>query len=266
MKKNIFSQLLIAGMFLLLITTSCQKEETQTAPMLPPETSMIMDFSDFVATKTGASTTHINKAVAVTHVAIWNTVIFVHMAVPVATFREAFNQSPQLQPDGKWKWSYSVNVGNDTYTSNLYGQINGANVNWEMYISRSGLFAFDNFLWYTGTSLLNGGSGTWTLYHSAANPTPYVGIDWYKNSDDTFGITYTNIVPDGQENGGYISHGRNNEINFNAFYEIYNKGENNLVKINWNTETKAGQISDPKVFGTSDFQCWAPDGTNTACE
>ncbi len=252
---------------LLVVTTSCQKEETEKAPVLPPESSFVMDFSDFMNTKTvSTQNTQINRTLAVAHVAVWNTVIFVNLAVPVATFTEAFNHEPQFQGNGSWKWSYSVNVGVNQYTADLVGTISGANVNWEMFVSKSGNNGFSNFLWYTGESSLDGKSGTWTLNREQSNPSPYIGIEWYKNSDEDFGITYTNIIPSDSENGGYISHGRDNNLDLNAFYEIFNKGQNNLVEIKWDVTSKEGKIKDPKFYGNDQFHCWATNGFDVVCE
>jgi len=167
------------------------------------------------------------------------------MAVPVATFNEAFNQQPQPQYDGSWLWNFSVNVGQSTFTAKLFGEIAGDQVGWNMYISKAGTGAYEDFLWHSGTSEIGGTQGEWTLLKSPAEPIPFVGIQWFKNDDGTKGIMYTNIVRGGPENGGYISYEVTGNTPYDASYNIFNKGENNLVEINWNKETKTGQIKDP---------------------
>jgi hypothetical protein len=270
MKKFSAIKQLISGVLMLVILlpmTGCKKEDHGTPPPLPPQSSFAMDFSDFTDQQKEqlANETYINRAVAVLHVAFWNTVVFVHMAVPVATFKEAFNQQPQPQDDGSWLWSFNVNVGQTTFTAKLFGEIVGNQVEWEMYVSKSGAGAYEDFLWYSGTSEIGGTQGEWTLYKSPADPTPFVGIDWFKNEDGTEGITYTNIVPGGPENGGYISYEVTGNSPYDASYEIFNKGENNLVEINWNRETKAGQIRDPKTFSDEEFHCWNENGVDIEC-
>lgn len=49
-----------------------------------------------------------------------------------------------------------------------------------MNISKSGIGAFDEILWYEGTSKLDGTSGQWILNHSQAFPEPMLQIDWTK--------------------------------------------------------------------------------------
>ena len=255
-------------MFAILLPMSgCKKDDNGQAPALPPESAFIMDFSDFTDVQKAdiVNETYVNFAVAVLHVAFWNTAVFVHMAIPVATFKGAFDQQPQPQEDGSWLWSYSVNVGQTTFTAKLYGKIAGNQVEWEMYISKSGAGAYTDFLWYSGVSSVSGTEGSWTLFKSPADPIPFIGIDWFKNEDGTEGITYTNIVPGGPENGGYISYEVTNNTPYDASYNIFNKGQNNLVEINWNRETKAGQIRDPKTFSDQEFHCWDENGVDIEC-
>ncbi len=270
MKKHMKKTLALAiiSSLLLLSISGCEKEEMDKAPELPPESSFIMDFSDFIegTTKSNAlNETYKNRNQAVAHVVVWNTVIFVHAAIPVASFVEAFKHDPEPQSDGSWKWSYEVTVGMNTYTANLFGKGKGIDVEWKMYISKTGAGAYTDFLWFTGNSHIAGIEGSWTLYKSPAENIPYIGIDWFNNVDGTSGITYTNIVPDGPENGGYISHGITKETPYNAFYKIYNKGKDNLVVINWNRMTGAGQISNPLHFGDDSFYCWNEEGVDISC-
>lgn len=252
---------------LLFPLLGCEKEEQNEAPQLPPESSFVIDFSDFEnQTKSLLlDDTYQNFTLAVVHVAVWNTVIILHAAVPIAAYREAFNHKPVEQPDGSWLWSYTVQVGFATYTANLYGRTEGIYIQWEMYINKSGPGAFDDFLWYTGESHMAGTNGTWTLYKSPNEAIPFVRIDWHNNLDGTFDIAYINIVPDGPENGGFISHGVTKDLPYNAFYEIFNKGQNNLVEINWNRFYMTGQIKDPNFFGDDEFHCWDEAGIDITC-
>ncbi len=268
MFKEKFHPVITTVIVLAMIFVGCQKDDENTPPVVPPESSFVMDFSDFLTAKsveTVGANTYVNRALAITHVAVWNTVIYVNLAVPVATFRESFNHTPQLQENGSWKWTFNVTVGIHTYTASLFGKVNGSNVNWEMYVSKTGPGAFANFLWFTGMSNINQKSGTWRLYNAPGNSTPIVDIEWYKNSNNDFGIKYTNVIPGGNDNGSYISHGKTTAATFNAFYEIYIKSQNNKVNINWNTQTKAGQIKDPKTFGTGSFYCWDAMGKDISC-
>jgi len=265
-KKTMLSWVLMFSVLMIPIT-SCEKEDYGDAPDLPPKSSFVMDFSDFLDEEKSqfANETYHHRNTAIFHIAVWNTVIFLHMAIPVAAFTGSFNHDPSPQPDGSWLWSYSVNVGANTYTANLYGKGEGINVEWKMYISKSGHGAFDDFLWFEGNSHIAGIEGHWILYKSPTENIPFVRIDWFNNVDGTSGISYTNIIPGGPENGGYISHEVTKDTPYDASYDIFNKGQNNLVEINWNRLAIKGQIRDPKTFGDEEFYCWDENGVDIEC-
>lgn len=263
--QSSFRQLSFLMAFVVL-AVSCQKDEKPEAPELPPLSSLEMEFVDFVNPKSvNATESYQNRNLAVLHVAFWNTVVFVHMAVPVAAFREAFNHQPVLQGDGRWLWTYTVGVAQANYTARLYATAGGVFTQWEMYLSKTGPGAFTDFLWYSGQSHIGNTQGSWTLFKSPAEAVPFIDIDWYRNSNGTRGITYTNVVPGGPENGGFISHKITNDTPYDAAYEIYNKGQDNHVEIRWSRLTKAGQIKDPKFFGNEQFHCWDSTGADTDC-
>lgn len=269
MKKNRKINVILLALVSVMLfpLTGCDKEEQSTPPELPPVSSMVMNFSEFnEETKSQSNNdTYVHRNLAVVNVALWNTVITLHLAIPVASFREAFNHTPTLQSDGSWLWSYDVEVGINTFTARLHGINNGDTADWNMYISKEGQDSYTDFLWFTGTSYHNQEQGEWTLYKSPTENIPYIAIEWFRNDDENAGITYTNIVPDGSENGGYIAYRKTTDTPYNAFYDIFNKGADNLTEIQWDTLTRAGRIKDPKVFGTDEFYCWDSAGADITC-
>ncbi len=271
--KTLFSK---TSSFILLIVIflsaifGCKKDDPGTPPEIPPESSFVMDFSDFEQDEEKLNILaddYSNYQRAVAHVFVWNVVISIHLAVPVATFVHSFDHTPEYQADEEsWKWSYDVVVGNNTYTANLYGKVFDTYIKWDMYVSKTGIGAFTDFHWYFGTSDKDNSSGEWTLHASPSEPHEFVEIVWNKNlSDDNYEIKYTNIVPDGPENGGYITYGFTNDELYNAFYKIYNKGEDNLIEIDWHRTNKNGRIKDPAFFEDDEFRCWDELFFNTEC-
>jgi len=240
-------------------------------PDIPPASTFVIDFSDFteggapkeVPNRTDPTTmqvvSHANWGFAALNVGVWNVIITVGLAVPVATFLESFNHVPEQQPDGTWVWSYNVNVGGVIHTAELHALAVDGDIEWNMFVSKEGFYT--DFSWFSGVSNLVATQGTWTLNKSPDDPTPFVGIEWHRNPvDETGDIKYTNIVPEDPENGGYIFHGIVDEV-FDAFYEIYNKGQDNLTNIEWSRTTKDGRVKDLAHFGDEDWHCW-----NTALE
>lgn len=268
MKKPITIYALLLSSSLLL--SGCSEEEAAALnpPELPPKASLLMDFDAFPTPQDTPAMAMINHGAqasicdasyysyAACNVTVWNILITVGLAIPVASFAESFNHTPVLQSDGTWIWSYNVNIGNTSYTASLHGKIVDANVNWNMYISKTG--EYTDFNWYSGTSHLSGSYGSWILMNTPNNPTPLLQIDWnYDKTTDTGDLKYTNIVPEGTENGGYIYYGSNNNaLDYDAFYDIYNKGADDLIEIEWQRSMFNGRVKNLNHFGNDDWHYW----------
>lgn len=249
---------------------SCKKDKDEPAPDLPPSSTMVMNFGNFEDTTGNGKmldTTKINFVHAATNVYWWSLVVTLHAVVPVAAFQEALNQNASYDSNSKtWTWEYNTNVSVwGQYNCRLEAKLVGSNVQWEMYISKSGLYT--DFLWYSGLSAVDGTNGTWRLYQ---NPTStknaYMDILWHRNTNGTEDIKYTNIVPGSNQNGSYIEYGTTQvDPNYNAFYNIYGIANNNLLEVKWNTQIKEGRVKDGSKFNDADWHCWDNSFTNTTC-
>lgn len=277
LNKDVLSNVLVLFSVMLLIMISCSNntEPEQAPPTLPPASTFVMDFSDFASQNTGlvlykeSDGTNIlskqNYGWAATNVFVWNTLLTVGLAVPVASFVESFRHEPVLQGNKKWLWSYNFTVIEAIYTAKLYGFFNTNGVEWEMYISKQD--AFIDFLWYSGNSNLKGTEGTWILNKSPEEPDSLLLIEWERDPVSATGnIKYTNVFPGGPENGGYIYYGITQNIPFNAFYDVYNKGLNNHANIEWNRTTKEGRVKDPHHFQDSNWHCWDANLEDVDCQ
>lgn len=257
---------------IILATISLQscKKENQVAPELPPEASFITDFSNFYSNKQLLDDTQVNWKHASGNVLVWNLIITEGLAVPIASYAEAVaNHTPTYQSDNTWLWEYSFPKDKPTHTAKLFGTVGENSIYWEMFISKEG--AFTNFKWYTGTSMLDNSKVTWTLYNnppSATNETPYelLSIEYNKTNGDTGNIKYMNIVPGGAENGGYIKYGNDRDSDLNAYYHIYNKGQDNLIEIEWNQANKNGRVKDEIKFKDTEWHCWDVNLEDVDCD
>ena len=267
--------------------------DTEKPPEIPPASTFIIDFNDFLSPKlsstslggTERSLQYIaftpqisdlfadnlytpdeqkNWGFAALNVGFWNTVLFVGLVVPVAAFIESFDHSPEQQPDYTWIWSYDVPVDDQLYTAELHGKFIDNGVRWEMYISKEG--EYGNFQWYYGESNLPATEGFWILKKNPSDPTELLRIDWHRDiTDGSNDIEYTNIVPGGPENGGYIFYEATTESPYDRSYEIYNKGKDNTTNIEWNSSTMEGRVKDSRHFGNSDWHCWDFDHQDIEC-
>lgn len=265
-KLLIMKSIRIIVLLSLLLSVSFQscKKDHGIAPDLPPESAFLADFSDFEESKAGFDKTTVNWTHSFVNVAVWSVIIVVGMAVPVASYAEAVNNREAVyQSDNTWLWEYSFPKDVNSHTAKLFGTIQEGTVDWEMYITKTGVY--EDFLWYTGTSDLDGMSGTWTLFDKPTNPTEKLRIDWARTTGSTGHIKYTNIEPGGAENGGYILYGNDADSDLNAYYDIYNKGDDNLTEIEWNQTNLNGRVKDPFKFGNEEWHCWDETQQDIVC-
>jgi len=283
--KVILCCLLILALLATFVTGCKGKEpETTTAPLIPPVYSFVIDFNDFTSEANASPTSgsaasfvqqasfasgsgnsyssaqyaigsYQNWGFAAWNVGVWSAIIVVGLAVPVAAFVESFNHTPQQQTDYSWIWSYDVTVGGGVYTAELHGKFIDNGVRWEMYISKQG--EYTDFLWYYGESNLPATEGFWILKNNPSDPTDLIRIDWERDlAEGTHEIKYTNIVPGGPENGGYILHGVRATGSYDRFFDLFNKGQDNYTYIEWNSTTKEGRVKDAKHFGDDEWHYW----------
>jgi len=249
------------GAFVLTSALSGCKKKDEPAPELPPQSSFLMNFEDFSNPDDTLAVRDINSyhnwGHAYFNVAVWNAIITVGLAVPVASFVESFNHEAVYHPnDNNWTWSYNVSHAGHIYEAELTGFLQADSVVWEMRLTKSN--EFTNFLWYWGKSHINRTGGYWILMDKPANPHNLLQIDWNQDFSGVANLKYTNIVPNGAENGGYIFYGTVLEA-FNRYYDIYNKGQDNLTEIEWNHTDLNGRIKNPMHFQDDNWHCW---GTN----
>ena len=264
-KRFLYYSLFIAGLLLI----SCEETgDEDEAPELPPESSFVMEVSDFVNNNKSlqVDTTKQNHfGVAVIQVGFWNLVLTVGMAIPVISFLESFKHEPVREDVGWWIWSYDFNAGGIKHTCELHGKV-ADSVTWEMYVSKTGFF--EDFKWYWGRGDILGTGGYWILQESAENQVDLLQIKWERNPIDTTGsLRYMNIKDGDKEEGGYIHYGKTNDLPFDAYYHIYNKGADNLTIIEWNTDDLSGRIINPNAFwGSEDWHCWDTLQYNIECD
>lgn len=269
---------LITGLFL-----GCEKKK-DIPPALPPVGSMSIDFSNFIPTKKSAVTEgdvkgisvgeKSNWALASTVAGVWNIILAVNLAVPVASFGVAINKTPVYLDDKKWEWSYEFNVIGATYEARLTGQIRTTDIKWEMYISREGIGAFAELLWYEGTSNLDAKSGQWVLNHSQAFPEPVLQIDWEVEGTSIGSIKYTYIRDKKDDRSSdpfknsFIEYGMTTNT-LNSFYNVHqNTGTPNVyndVFIEWSTTGNNGHIKSNYHFQDDLWHCWNELGDNVIC-
>ncbi len=251
--------------------TDCKKDKG-VAPTLPPRESMVIDFSNFTSAKKSGELISVQKGTensnweyAATVAGVWNVIINLNLAVPVAAFNLAVSQVPVYISTKNWQWSYNVTYLNVTYKARLTGLIRSSDVQWKMYITREGTGGFAEFLWFEGTSLLDGTGGQWILYESAQVPEAILQIDWTKTGTTVGSVKYTYTKNNSFKNS-FIEYGLTSS-DLNAYYTIhyYNSVKFSDVNIEWNTTTHNGHVKSVDYLGDANWYCWDANKLNIVC-
>ncbi len=260
--KNI--PLSVFSFFILLtLTTSCTKENNEITPVVPPIETMVMEFDDSLTGGKTSFSSNENHNLAALQIGVWNIILTVNLAVPVLAFSAITNETPNFQ-EGTWIWDKDFNIGVIGHNARLEGTVVGNSVQWEMYVSKDNTYS--NFLWFTGTSALDGQSGQWLLNFNPNNSQPILQIDWEKETGGTTQIRYTNINANDSNTGDYIEYGIDESEGLNAFYSIYRAQEGFMIDIEWNLSSKEGRIRNPNYFADNEWYCWSSSFQNVDCE
>ncbi len=252
----------------------CKKDKGEP-PVLPPAESMSIDFSNFQAGKKSEVAISIPKGTQTSNwefsagvALVWESILTTTLAVPVASFKLAVNQKPAYVDNKTWQWSYDATVLGVSYKARLTGQITSSNVVWKMYITRQGAGGYEDFLWFEGTSALDGKSGQWILYRSNADPVSILQIDWTVEGTAIGSVKYTYTEVGSQFKDSFIEYGLTSAT-LNAYYTIHYYSAVYLdfydLNVEWSSSLHNGRVKCLQFFGNSDWYCWDGNYLNVTC-
>lgn len=276
MKRTLF--LLTVIFTFSILFTGCKKDRGNP-PVLPPAESMLIDFSNFDSGKKSDITDIIPKGSEISNwefaagvAVIWKTVVYTTLAVPVKSFQLALTKTPVYVDDKTWEWKYDATITIDqlsvTYKARLTGQIRSSDVLWKMYISKEGTNPFSEFVWFEGTSKLDGTGGQWVLKQGPQNQVPLLQIDWTKTGESVGMVKYTYIKTGDSLKDSFIEFGLKTG-SLNAYYKIqyYHPIYQDIfeVFVEWSTSGHNGRVKCEQFFGSTDWYCWDSNYINISC-
>ena len=249
-----------------LLTAGCGDDPTGpegAAPTLPPVESMTFDLDQFTSGGSPAagverqSTAGVHWAAAALSVAVANVAVVVHLAVPVATWRAAIQQTPVFE-DGRWHWRFSVQEGQNTYGGDLSGYAQDGEAIFEMRVTASPL-GLSDFLWYTWRAEVLGTTGSWSFFDPVAPTTEAGRIEWEHPQADEWVVAF--IATTGANVGdelGYHVAGASRTVTF------FDASAGETAEVHWDEETHAGYIIAPG-YNSGVKSCWNGLLQNTTC-
>jgi hypothetical protein len=263
-------KVLWAIMVAMFLFSGCEKADLpdpEPAPDLPPDFSMIMNFSDFSSVDTNTlnpSLNYQNWRVAASYVLEWKNSLADILALPTTSFLKAFKYKPYFDNEfNAWVWDFEFTVDGKTYVADLRGFIVPDGIRWEMYVSLEGLFT--DYLWYSGYTDKEYTEGNWVINTGPEDPGTFLLANWTLNAiNGNYTVKYTNISSGHPQSGSYILYGKTSEL-MDASYTVYNSTTIHFVKIHWSRASIFGQVTDPRYFDDELWHCWDETRQDTTC-
>ena len=241
MKKYLALLLVVGVMF--TMSTSCKKKGDP--PALPAIDAITIDLSYFEISKSGVKGMEDNYfEVASSIVTTWIPIVEQTLATPIAVCEYLTDLSGN---DAKW---LSTNTWEWSFTSSgkavkVVAVIGSSNVTWTVTI--------DSFDWVTGTTNIEGTSGTWNIKESSTITSKLIQIDWAMSGSTVTSIKYT--CASGNYSGSYMTY---TPTATSGDYSASLSGSHNsaIYSIEWNSSTEVGRIKCQSEFGDSDWRAW----------
>ncbi|MBN1133087.1 MAG: hypothetical protein JXR52_12255 [Bacteroidales bacterium] len=256
------------AVILILLGTACEQEPEK--PVLPPLSSIVMDFSDFdqqPAQNKGAVPTYRNFIYAYSNVFFWNTFVTISLSLPVTAYSYALEQDAVYLGDNSWQWSFDFPWAQHYYTATLTSvRMNNEEFSVAMNINlkdQSG----EGFTWLDGVVRFDHTHAEWNLYKNVEGTSVKVlEVDCNMNFETEEGdMRYTYVEPDEKETGSYIYFELftpDSDV-YDASYEISLSGGD--IFIEWNRTSKAGRVMSTGYFEDELWHCWDANLMDVAC-
>jgi len=275
MKRIIYIFFAVGILFAL---QSCNKDSNDdnpdnlAAPAIPDTALFTIPTQSFgVAGGKDTSSTRNDKSNwihAGLNVLVWNTVVFVNTAIPIAAFGHAFDYEAEYIGNLTWEWTYEYQSppdnGSKKYDVSLTGKYINSNdeVAWTMAVNEQGSSA--KFVWYEGIVSVNHTGGSFTVNKDPLNPKPYMKIDFTRKvATNDVTIRFSNVLSGDVGEGDYIEWRTQNGETFDRGYDVWNK--ESLLEIEANDVSKDGRVKHPIHFGDEEWHCWDTDQFNIDC-
>jgi len=273
MKKLILFFLFIGA---LAIFQSCEKEVAMDdfEALGPPELPAVevfdlsLDHFEGIDAKNSmpksGNMTKWNWLHAGLNILVWNTVVVVNLATPVAALGAAFNEEAVYLGEGVYEWKYQFTEDNESLQIKLTGTYTSTEdeIAWKMSISPVG--SDEEFVWLT--ALTTPYESEYILYHQIEDPETYLKINHQVNANnpEEKSTRFTNIIPGDENNGDYIEYRAMPDALYNRGYDVYQSDED-FLEIELNEPAGDGRVRHPIHFGDNEWYCWDEEKEDVEC-
>ncbi|HCD51045.1 MAG TPA: hypothetical protein DEQ34_01260 [Balneolaceae bacterium] len=254
------------GIFLILgmVMMSCGEtpnEDVGEAPQVPSASTLEVDYNGFQsAPKVTSVQTSDNFSTAALLATTMGGIVRASAAIPKTILAGAQNTTPEYIGDSTWKWTFTADGEEGSFTITLLAVTDRQNVNWEFYVTTSaGNLDWNLALLMSGTSTYDGSEGMW-LIHNPENEEVVASTVWeFTDDSNTVDMSF-------YEDG--------NEDPFASILYTYADPEKTLVfdnlnedtqtVIKWNTTTGEGSLTSDN-YNDGEKACWDSSFQDVSC-
>ncbi len=260
--------LIMLIMALMMVNTSCDKENPDEKPELPPLESLAMDFSAFDERpdqQKGIVTTYNNFIYSYLNVVFWSSLSSGSIALPVVAYGHLLNQDAEYLGDNTWQWEYNFTWDESEYIATLTAErLSNEEFSMEMVIALS-TATESGFKWFEGIVRYDHTAASWDVYkYNDMAPVKMLEVDWTKDYEaETSSLTYVYVEPGKEQTGSSITMGKDSSLDYNAWYTITLSTE--TIEIQWDTITKAGRVRNQNYLEDNNWHCWNLELMDITC-
>lgn len=247
MKFNFFKIL-----FLIVLSFGACKPPAKVLPVVPPLESASFDFSFFEQThKENTNFSFVSEKVLE-----WKSFLEDTIKIHSAILSNAKQNDFEFQKEKTWMNSFSFNTdGNYNYSTKFFGIIDVDTVYYKSFLSYD---TISDLLYIDGSAYQDNKIGQWFFNKPIIEENEYkalkiFSIDWDFSHNNH--IKFINNEA-GSYNLNYLFYIDSVDNNYNAYLDIYNKGQENHSFIQWNKIDNKGRVKDKLRFNNDEWHYW----------
>lgn len=249
-------------LILLFSLFSCKKDDKDPVPMLPPVSSITVDFS-FISAKKVESVSLTNWQFTNVSLSFWNALIYGDCSLPLTAFENAAGGKASQTDKNKWQWVSKFIKDTIAVKARLLGNQFTDSIEWQLMVSTNiQNESTSEFLWIEGKSAIDQSGGWWLINENPSSPDPLLKITW--SQKETASNKFLIVKPNDPHVGEYLEYGRKNNSFFDSFYTL-KLHKNNFIHIELNSASKEGHIKSALLFNDDLWHCWNSSFDNTNC-
>jgi len=235
--------------FIIFINSCIPK--AKVAPVLPTSESSAFDFSYFYENNKEDN----NFSFASEKVLGWRGFLEDTISIQKEIIKNTEQYSFAYQKDNTWLSAFSFNLNDVNYSAKFFGITDVDTVLYKGFVSYD---TISDLMLLDGKVNSNAKVGSWVFNEGVVVDYEYksvkiLSINW--NFLENKHIKFT-INQAGSKNLDYFYYVDSVDTEYNAYIDVYSKGNENHTIVQWNKATKQGRVKDMLRFDNENWHYW----------